>query len=135
MANPRREIEWSQLERYKEWYREKREDAVNRLSINEAQRRLFARKRGTKGPSLRFPVVIQPISRKKAGGFAAIVPDLPGFASLGDRPGEALSNVQDAIQAWIEQAKSLGRAIPRPSRDLTAALKPPTRSAAGKGRL
>ena len=30
-----------QLERYKQWYREKREDAVNPLAINAAQRRLF----------------------------------------------------------------------------------------------
>jgi hypothetical protein len=31
-----------QLERYKEWYREKREDAVEPSAINSAQRRLFA---------------------------------------------------------------------------------------------
>jgi len=30
-----------QLERYKAWYREKREDAVDPSAINEAQRRLF----------------------------------------------------------------------------------------------
>jgi hypothetical protein len=30
-----------ELQRYKQWYREKREDAVDPLSINEAQRRLF----------------------------------------------------------------------------------------------
>ena len=30
-----------QLERYKRWYREKREDAVDPSAINQAQRRLF----------------------------------------------------------------------------------------------
>jgi hypothetical protein len=30
-----------QLERYKAWYREKREDAVDPRAINQAQRRLF----------------------------------------------------------------------------------------------
>ena len=30
-----------QLERYKTWYREKREDAVDPSAINQAQRRLF----------------------------------------------------------------------------------------------
>jgi len=30
-----------QLERYKSWYREKREDAVDPSAINQAQRRLF----------------------------------------------------------------------------------------------
>jgi hypothetical protein len=30
-----------QLERYKGWYREKREDAVDPSAINQAQRRLF----------------------------------------------------------------------------------------------
>ena len=30
-----------QLERYKKWYREKREDAIEPSAINSAQRRLF----------------------------------------------------------------------------------------------
>ncbi len=31
-----------ELQRYKKWYRKKREDAVDPLAVNEAQRRLFS---------------------------------------------------------------------------------------------
>jgi hypothetical protein len=36
-----------ELERYKKWYREKREDAVNPLAINQAQRNLFKTPKST----------------------------------------------------------------------------------------
>lgn len=49
------------------------------------------------------------------GGYMAIVHDLPGCMSDGDTPAEAYANVQDAIEAWIEVAKSLGRPVPDPS--------------------
>jgi predicted RNase H-like HicB family nuclease len=32
------------------------------------------------------------------------------------QPEEAVSNVQDAIAAWIEAAHDLGHAVPQPSR-------------------
>ncbi len=38
--------------------------------------------------------------------------------SDGATPEEALSNVQDAILTWIEAAKDLGHAVPKPSRRL-----------------
>jgi antitoxin HicB len=70
---------------------------------------------------LEFPVIIEPLSEEDGGGFAAIVPDLPGCMSDGESPEEALTNVQDAIAAWITQAKSMGRVVPRPSKHLDAA--------------
>ncbi len=39
-----------QLERYKTWYRGKREDAIDPSAINEAQRRLFRKSRQTSSP-------------------------------------------------------------------------------------
>jgi hypothetical protein len=39
-----------ELERYKEWYREKREDAIDPSAINEAQRRLFRKSIQTSSP-------------------------------------------------------------------------------------
>ena len=37
-----------------------------------------------------------------------MAPDLPGCMSDGATPEEAVSNVQDAITAWIEAARDLG---------------------------
>jgi predicted RNase H-like HicB family nuclease len=65
---------------------------------------------------LEYPVVVEPLPAEDGGGFMATVPDLPGCMSDGATPEEALSNVQDAIATWIEAARDLGDAIPRPSR-------------------
>jgi antitoxin HicB len=65
---------------------------------------------------LEYPVLIEPLSVEDGGGFLATVPDLPGCMSDGETPQEAITNVQDAIIAWIEAARDLGHEIPRPSR-------------------
>ena len=70
---------------------------------------------------LDFPVIIEPLSEADGGGFVALVPDLPGCMSDGETAEAALASVHDAISAWIDEAKALGRPIPRPSRHLTAA--------------
>ena len=70
---------------------------------------------------LEYPIVVEPLSREDGGGFAAIVPDLPGCMSDGETPEQAISNVQDAIAAWIEAARDMGRDIPRPSKHLAIA--------------
>lgn len=69
---------------------------------------------------LRYPVLVSPLSAEDGGGFLATVPDLPGCMSDGETPQEALSNVQDAIESWIEAAQDMARDIPQPS--LQAAL-------------
>lgn len=61
---------------------------------------------------LEYPVVIEQLPEADGGGFAAIVPDLPGCMSDGETPEEAIVNVQDAIRAWIEAARDLGREVP-----------------------
>ena len=66
--------------------------------------------------SLHYAVVLQPLSREDGGGYAAIVPDLPGCMSDGESPEEALANVEDAISTWIEAARDLGHLVPEPSR-------------------
>ncbi|HEX9769080.1 MAG TPA: type II toxin-antitoxin system HicB family antitoxin [Kiloniellales bacterium] len=70
---------------------------------------------------LDFPVIIEPLAEADGGGFVALVPDLPGCMSDGETAEAALASVQDAISAWIDEAKALGRPIPQPSRHLTAA--------------
>ena len=67
---------------------------------------------------LEYPVIVQPLPAEEGGGFVASVPDLPGCMSDGETPEEALVNVQDAISAWIEAARDLGRKVPKPSSQL-----------------
>jgi predicted RNase H-like HicB family nuclease len=46
--------------------------------------------------------------------FIAEVPELAGCMADGATYQEAVSNAEVAIQEWIETAKELGRAIPKP---------------------
>jgi predicted RNase H-like HicB family nuclease len=62
-------------------------------------------------------VVIEPLPRDADGEFLARVPDLPG-GSVGASPEEAVANVRDAIDAWIEAAHDVGHAIPAASRPI-----------------
>jgi len=48
-------------------------------------------------------------------GFIALAPDLPGCSAFGQAQQEALDELQDAIQAWIEAAQVANNPIPRPS--------------------
>ncbi|GIL01682.1 MAG: HicB family protein [Alphaproteobacteria bacterium] len=70
---------------------------------------------------LKYSVIVQPLSGEDGGGFAATVPDLPGCMSDGETPEEAIANVQDAIDTWIEAARELGRPVPKPSGGLERA--------------
>jgi antitoxin HicB len=65
---------------------------------------------------LEYPVLIEPLRLEEGGGFLATVPDLPGCMSDGETPEQAITNVQDAINAWLEAARDLGHEIPKPSR-------------------
>lgn len=67
---------------------------------------------------LTYPIVIEILPPEDGGGFLALVPDLPGCMSDGESPEEAVANVQDAINSWIEAANDLGHPIPKPSRHL-----------------
>lgn len=63
---------------------------------------------------LEYTVVIEPLSEEDGGGYLAQVPELPGCMSDGETPEEAVTNVQDAILAWIEAAHDLGHEVPKP---------------------
>lgn len=65
--------------------------------------------------ALEYAVLLSPLSREDGGGFMATVPDLPGCMSDGETPEEALANVQDAIECWIEAAVDHGRPVPPPT--------------------
>lgn len=68
-----------------------------------------------------YPVIVQPLPEEDGGGYAAIVPDLPGCMSDGETPEEAIINVRDAIVAWMEAAADVGHPVPPPSPELKLA--------------
>jgi len=47
-------------------------------------------------------------------GYIADVPDLSYCSAFGHSPEEALKEVQQAKNAWLETAKTTGKPIPRP---------------------
>jgi predicted RNase H-like HicB family nuclease len=49
-------------------------------------------------------------------GFIAVAPDLPGCSAWGVDQPEALRQLSDAIEAWIEAARAAGNPVPTPSR-------------------
>lgn len=61
-----------------------------------------------------YAIVVLPLAEEDGGGFAALVPDLPGCISDGETHEEAIRNVHDAITSWLETAESEGRDIPQP---------------------
>ena len=61
-----------------------------------------------------YAVLIEPLPEEDGGGFLATVPDLPGCMSDGDTREAAARNIEDAIVAWLEEARALGRDIPQP---------------------
>ena len=49
------------------------------------------------------------------GGWGAYLPDLPGVVALGDSRAEAEERIQEALQAYADEMRSLGRALPVPA--------------------
>jgi predicted RNase H-like HicB family nuclease len=48
------------------------------------------------------------------GGFIADIPDLEACSAFGDTPEQALAEVEQAKQAWLETARAEGKPIPSP---------------------
>jgi predicted RNase H-like HicB family nuclease len=46
------------------------------------------------------------------GGYVAVVPDLPGCMAFDERRVGAMTEVEDAITAWLEAAAEAGMPIP-----------------------
>jgi antitoxin HicB len=62
-----------------------------------------------------YTVNIEPADADE-GGFWAQVPALPGCFSQGETYDETLSNIQEAIQAYVESLIKRGEPIPEESR-------------------
>lgn len=48
------------------------------------------------------------------GGWGAYLPDLPGVVALGDSRAEAAELIQEALEAYAEEMRALGRELPQP---------------------
>jgi predicted RNase H-like HicB family nuclease len=48
-------------------------------------------------------------------GFIALAPDLPGCSAFGETKSEALQELDEAIDAWIEAARAAGNPVPEPT--------------------
>jgi predicted RNase H-like HicB family nuclease len=64
-----------------------------------------------------YIVKIDPIPAEDGGGFIATIPELPGCASDGETPMDAMKGLPEAIDSWIALAHKLGREVPQPHRE------------------
>ena len=61
---------------------------------------------------LQYPITLCP---EEEGGYTAIIPDLKGCMTQGETIEEALVNIEEAKQSWLETAFEFGDDIPTPS--------------------
>jgi antitoxin HicB len=57
----------------------------------------------------RYTVVLE---REPDGGYVATIPVLPGCVSQGDTREEALDNIREAIELYIEDCIAAGESVP-----------------------
>ena len=57
----------------------------------------------------KFRVILEP---NELGGYTVTVPSLPGCISEGDTRDEALANIKEAIELYIESLQADGEPIP-----------------------
>jgi predicted RNase H-like HicB family nuclease len=63
--------------------------------------------------SLRFTVILSPEQDPAFPGYYnAIVPALPGCVSYGTDKADALQNIREAIEAYLEDLEAEGEEIP-----------------------
>ncbi|MDX2241911.1 MAG: type II toxin-antitoxin system HicB family antitoxin [Leptolyngbyaceae cyanobacterium bins.302] len=62
---------------------------------------------------LSYPITLYPDMEE--GGYVAEIKDLPGCLTQGDTLEEAVENINEARELWIETTYESGREIPLPS--------------------
>ncbi|MBI2836170.1 MAG: type II toxin-antitoxin system HicB family antitoxin [Chloroflexi bacterium] len=58
---------------------------------------------------MRFKVILE---AQEDGGYTAIVPSLPGCVSQGDTTEEAMANIKEAIELYLESLKERNLPLP-----------------------
>lgn len=46
------------------------------------------------------------------GGWGAYLPDVPGVVALGDSREEVAAGIQEALDAYVEEMRALGKQLP-----------------------
>ena len=64
--------------------------------------------------SLKYPISFSP----ETEGYTAIIKDLPGCISQGETLSEAMENIQEARELWIETAYECEDEIPLPATEV-----------------
>ncbi len=62
-----------------------------------------------------YSVKISRLTKEDGGGWIAEIPELEACKSDGESPEEALINIQDVLEDWLEVAKEDNRPIPSPN--------------------
>ena len=58
---------------------------------------------------MRYTVILE---QEPDGGFVAGVPALPGCVSQGDNRAEALRNIREAVELYVEDCREAGDPVP-----------------------
>ena len=58
---------------------------------------------------MRYTVVLE---KEADGGYVVTVPALPGCVSQGDSREEALTNIREAIQLYVDDCRAAGDPVP-----------------------
>jgi predicted RNase H-like HicB family nuclease len=61
---------------------------------------------------MKYTVILE---RESASGYVAVVPTLPGCVSQGDSREEALANIREAAELYIEDCIEAGDPVPTES--------------------
>lgn len=59
-----------------------------------------------------YEIVVELLNRKLGGGFVAYAPALTGCVAHGETSEEAIANLSDAVDCWLEYARLSGRRVP-----------------------
>jgi predicted RNase H-like HicB family nuclease len=53
--------------------------------------------------------------RAEEGGWGAYLSDLPGVVAIGDSRDEAAILIQEALDAYVDEMRALGKPLPAPT--------------------
>ena len=63
-----------------------------------------------------YRVYVEPLAERLGGGFVSYAPELKGCIADGATPEDALRNIYDAIDCWLDAARDAGEFVPAPDR-------------------
>jgi len=78
--------------------------------VGHPLRRLFGVTMSVRrGQPVRYTVVLE---QETDGGYVVSVPALPGCVSQGDSRAEALANIREAIELYVQDCREAGDPVP-----------------------